>query len=148
MDAEVDFGEVAVRLRGRQVSLFLFAFRLSFSGKAVHRIFASGGQGAFFERHVHAFTVLGGVPLSHVRYDTTATPTLERGNLANIGHHRLLSGFTKILTGTVAYLRPGGHVVITVRPWREHAELIIPLHLIAHEDVLVFHRPPWMSPQA
>jgi tRNA1(Val) A37 N6-methylase TrmN6 len=116
--------------------------------------------------------------------------TLDRGNLANIGHHRLLSGFTKILTGTAAFLRPGGHIAITIRPWREHAELIdlpsqilacgrhagliptercvallarvadddlvtrgsffqrdfirkqrragLPLHLIAHEDVLVF----------
>ncbi len=119
--------------------------------------------------------------------------TLDRGNLANIGHHRLLSGFTKILTGAAAYLRPGGHVAITVRPWREHSELIdlpsqilacgihaglvpvercvallarlaehdlvargsffqrdfirkqraagLPLHLIAHEDVVVFQRP-------
>jgi hypothetical protein len=49
---------------------------------------------------------------------------LDRGNLANIGHHRLLAGFTRILTLTTAYLRPGGRVVITVRPWREHAELI------------------------
>ncbi|MGH3573198.1 MAG: TRM11 family SAM-dependent methyltransferase [Pseudonocardiaceae bacterium] len=120
--------------------------------------------------------------------------TLDRGNLANIGHHRLLSGFTKILAGTAAFLRPGGHIAITIRPWREHAELIdlpaqilacgrhaglipvercvallarvadhdliargsffqrdfirkqrqagLPLHLIAHEDVLVFQRPP------
>jgi hypothetical protein len=119
--------------------------------------------------------------------------TLDRGNLANIGHHRLLSGFTKILAGTAAYLKPGGHVAITIRPWREHAELIdlpsqvlacglhaglipvercvallarageddlvargsffqrdfigkqrragLPLHLIAHEDVLVFRTP-------
>jgi hypothetical protein len=118
--------------------------------------------------------------------------TLDRGNLANIGHHRLLSGFTKILTRAAAYLRPGGHVAITVRPWREHAELIdlpsqilacghhaglvpvercvallarvaehhliprgsffqrdfirkqraagLPLHLIAHEDVIIFQR--------
>ena len=118
--------------------------------------------------------------------------TLERGNLANIGHHRLLSGLTKILTGAAASLRPGGHVVITVRPWREHTELIdlpsqilacghqaglipvercvallarlaehqliprgsffqrdfvrkqrtagLPLHLIAHEDVIIFQR--------
>ncbi|HEX8870836.1 MAG TPA: DNA methyltransferase [Lentzea sp.] len=116
--------------------------------------------------------------------------TLDRGNLANIGHHRLLSGFTRILAGLVPYLRPGGHIAITIRPWREHAELIdlpsqilacglhaglipvercvallaraaeddlvargsffqrdfirkqreagLPLHLIAHEDVLVF----------
>ena len=49
---------------------------------------------------------------------------LDRGNLANIGHHRLLAGFTRILTLTAPYLRPGGRVVITVRPWREHAELI------------------------
>ena len=49
---------------------------------------------------------------------------LDRGNLANIGHHRLLAGFTRILTVAARFLRPGGHVVITVRPWREHAELI------------------------
>jgi tRNA1(Val) A37 N6-methylase TrmN6 len=118
--------------------------------------------------------------------------TLDRGNLANIGHHRLLSGFTKILTATAAFLRPGGHIAITIRPWREHAELIdlpsqilacgthagliptercvallarvadddlitrgsffqrdfirkqrqagLPLHLIAHKDVLVFRK--------
>lgn len=119
--------------------------------------------------------------------------TLDRGNLANIGHHRLLSGFTRILGALVEFMRPGGHIAITVRPWREHAELIdlpsqiltcgrnaglipvercvallarvaehdfvargsffqrdflrkqreagLPLHLIAHEDVLVFRTP-------
>jgi hypothetical protein len=35
----------------------------------VHRVFASGGQEAFFEGHVHAFRVLGGVPTGKVRYD-------------------------------------------------------------------------------
>jgi hypothetical protein len=119
--------------------------------------------------------------------------TLDRGNLANIGHHRLLAGFTRILAGLTGYLRPGGHIAITIRPWREHAELIdlpsqilacgrhaglipvercvallaraaepdlvargsffqrdfirkqreagLPLHLIAHEDVLVLRTP-------
>ncbi|KRD23341.1 hypothetical protein ASE41_10120 [Streptomyces sp. Root264] len=43
-EAEVDFGEVAVRLRGELVKCHLFCLRLSFSGKAVHRVFASGGQ--------------------------------------------------------------------------------------------------------
>ena len=128
----------------------------------------------------------GGVHKYHHRYGNI----LDRGNLANIGHHRLLAGFTKILTATAAFLRPGGHIVITLRPWREHAELIdlpsqilacgidaglvpvercvallarvadqdlvargsffqrdfirkqrqagLPLHLITHEDVLVF----------
>jgi len=116
--------------------------------------------------------------------------TLDRGNLANIGHHRLLAGFTRILAALRTFLTPGGHIAITIRPWREHAELIdlpsqilacgraagltpverdvallaraattdlvprgsffqrdfirkqreagLPLHLIAHEDVLVF----------
>ncbi|MEG8179298.1 site-specific DNA-methyltransferase [Nocardia terpenica] len=119
--------------------------------------------------------------------------TLDRGNLANVGLGRLLSGFTRVLTATTPLLRPGGHVVITARPWRQHAELIdlpahiltcgilaglepvercaallgrlvdddlvarssffqrdfivknrdagLPVHLIAHEDVLVFRRP-------
>jgi SAM-dependent methyltransferase len=116
--------------------------------------------------------------------------TLDRGNLANIGHHRLLAGFTRILAALRTFLKPGGHIAITIRPWREHSELIdlpsqilacgraagllpvernvallaraadtdlvargsffqrdfirkqreqgLPLHLIAHEDVLVF----------
>lgn len=68
-EAEVDFGEVVVRLRGEPVTCMLFAFRLSFSGKSVHRIFASGGQEAFLEGHVHAFNALGGVPTGKVRYD-------------------------------------------------------------------------------
>ncbi|MFD0207039.1 MULTISPECIES: IS21 family transposase [Saccharothrix] len=68
-EAEVDFGEVTVRLRGEQVVLFLFCLRMSFSGRAVHRVFASGGQEAFFEGHVHAFRVLGGVPTGKIRYD-------------------------------------------------------------------------------
>ncbi|MEV6602736.1 DNA methyltransferase [Kutzneria sp. NPDC051319] len=131
----------------------------------------------------------GGVQKYHHLYGNT----LDRGNLANIGHHRLLAGFTRILAGLAGYLRPGGHIAITIRPWREHAELIdlpsqilacgrhaglipiercvallaraaeqdlvargsffqrdfirkqreagLPLHLIAHEDVLVFRTP-------
>ncbi|OXR45177.1 Modification methylase DpnIIB [Nocardia cerradoensis] len=56
---------------------------------------------------------------------------LDRGNLANVGLGRLLSGFTRILTGAAEFLAPGGHVVITARPWRQHAELVnLPAHLI------------------
>jgi hypothetical protein len=72
MEAEVDFGDVAVRLHGQLVTLVLFSLRLSFSGKAVHRIFASGGQEAFFEGHVHAFRVLGGA--RSTRPVTTSNP--------------------------------------------------------------------------
>lgn len=59
-EAEVDFGDVTIKLAGKLVTCYLFAFRLSYSGKAVHRIFASAGQEAFFEGHVHALNVLGG----------------------------------------------------------------------------------------
>ncbi|MEU1947034.1 IS21 family transposase [Streptomyces sp. NPDC020125] len=69
MEAEVDFGDVTVRLDGKLVTCYLFSFRLSYSGKAVHRVFASCGQEAFFEGHVHALQTLGGVPRSKVRYD-------------------------------------------------------------------------------
>lgn len=56
---------------------------------------------------------------------------LDRGNLANVGLGRLLSGFTRILSGAAEFLAPGGHVVITARPWRQHAELVnLPAHLI------------------
>jgi transposase len=68
-EAEVDFGEVVVRLAGELVSCFLFCLRLSFSGKAVHRVSLSGGQEAFFEGHEHALRVLGGVPAGKIRYD-------------------------------------------------------------------------------
>lgn len=69
VEAEVDFGEVWVKLAGTATCCHLFTFRLSFSGKAVHRVFASCGQEAFFEGHVHAFRSLGGVPTGKVRYD-------------------------------------------------------------------------------
>ncbi|WP_242440668.1 Mu transposase domain-containing protein [Streptomyces sp. CB02923] len=68
--AEVDFGDVTVRLGGELVVCYLFAFRLPCSGKAVHRIFTSSGQEAFFEGHVHALNTLGGVPTGKVRYDS------------------------------------------------------------------------------
>lgn len=37
--------------------------------RPVHRVFASGGQEAFFEGHEHALRVLGGVPFGKIRYD-------------------------------------------------------------------------------
>ncbi|WP_162291418.1 hypothetical protein [Mycobacteroides stephanolepidis] len=63
-EAEVDFGDVVIELRGQPVTCALFSLRLrlSFSGRALHRGFFSAGQEAFLEAHVHAFEVLGGVP--------------------------------------------------------------------------------------
>lgn len=68
-EAEVDFTDVWTRLAGRPVKAHMFTLRLSYSGKAVHRLFASQSQEAFLEGHVEAFRVLGGVPTRHIRYD-------------------------------------------------------------------------------
>lgn len=76
-DAEVDFGEVWVDLAGQRVKCYLFAFRLAYSGRAVHRVSRSCGQQAFFEGHVHALAVLGGVPAGQVRYDNL-TPAVNK----------------------------------------------------------------------
>ena len=51
------------------MTVHLFSLRMSYSGKAVHRVSATGGQEAFFEGHAHAFAVLGGVPAGKIRYD-------------------------------------------------------------------------------
>ncbi len=45
-------------------------------------------------------------------------------NLAYRDHDTLAHGFTDILAGCRAVLRPGGHVVITARPYRRHGELV------------------------
>ncbi len=68
-EAEVDFADLWIVLCGVKTKVFLFTFRLSYSGKAVHRVFATAGQEAFLEGHVHALESLGGVPIVHVRYD-------------------------------------------------------------------------------
>ncbi|MVU77137.1 site-specific DNA-methyltransferase [Nocardia sp. ET3-3] len=78
--------------------------------------------------HGHVKTKPGeGVQKRNHRYG----PVLDRGQLANVGLGRLLSGFTRILAASAAYVRPGGHIVITARPWRQHTELIdLPAHII------------------
>jgi len=68
-EAEVDFGEVTVTLAGEAARCYLFAFRLSCSGKGCHRVYASQAQEAFLEGHVAAFEAAGGVPSGHIRYD-------------------------------------------------------------------------------
>ncbi|MDG4793533.1 DNA methyltransferase [Micromonospora sp. WMMD1082] len=45
-------------------------------------------------------------------------------NLAYRSHGELADGFTAILAGCRTLLRPGGHVVVTARPYRRHGELI------------------------
>ena len=67
-EAEVDFGDVWLHLGGELTRCALFTLRLAYSGKAVHRVFASQGQEAFIEGHLEAFRVLGGTPVDKIRY--------------------------------------------------------------------------------
>ena len=68
-EGEVDFADLWIDLAGVRTKVFLFTMRLSFSGKAVHRAFATQGQEAFLEGHLAAFEVFGGTPMFHIRYD-------------------------------------------------------------------------------
>jgi transposase len=68
-EAEVDFHDLWVVLRGVKTKTALFTMRLSYSGRAAHRAFLTQGQEAFLEGHVHAFERLGGVPVDKIRYD-------------------------------------------------------------------------------
>lgn len=80
-EAEVDFGEVWVILAGVKTKCHMFAFRLSNSGKAIHRVYSTQGQEAFLEGHIAAFDEIGGVPTRHIRYDnlTAAVTTVIYG---------------------------------------------------------------------
>jgi hypothetical protein len=48
----------------------------------------------------------------------------DTANLAYTEHDELAEGFTQILTGCAAVLRPGGHVGVTARPYRRYGELL------------------------
>ncbi|SEO17952.1 IS21 family transposase [Cryobacterium luteum] len=68
-EAEVDFGEVWVVLAGVKTKCHMFTFRLSYSGKAIHRVYPTQAQEAFLEGHIDAFEDIGGIPTRHIRYD-------------------------------------------------------------------------------
>ena len=68
-EAEVDFADLWIVLAGVKTKVFLFTLRLSYSGKAVHRGYATASQEAFLDGHRYAFEQLGGIPTVHIRYD-------------------------------------------------------------------------------
>jgi transposase len=68
VEAEVDWGEAKVRLRGELVDAHLFLMRPCFSGASFVMAFATETQQAFLEGHVAAFEFFGGV-FDLVRYD-------------------------------------------------------------------------------
>lgn len=71
-EAEVDFGEVWVILAGVKTKCHMFTFRLSYSGKAIHRVYSTQSQEAFLEGHIDAFEEIGGMPTLHIKYDNLA----------------------------------------------------------------------------
>src|SRR5262249_29771451 len=68
-EAEVDFHDLWVLMRGVKTKTALFTMRLSYSARAAHRGFLTQGQEAFLEGHVYGFERVGGVPVDKVRYD-------------------------------------------------------------------------------
>ncbi len=68
-EAEVDFADLWIVLAGVKTKVFLFTLRLSYSGKAIHRAYATASQEAFLDGHRYAFEQLGGIPTRHIRYD-------------------------------------------------------------------------------
>jgi transposase len=68
VEAEVDWGEAKIRLRGELVDAHLFLMRPCFSGASFVIAFESETQQAFLEAHVAAFEWFGGV-FDLVRYD-------------------------------------------------------------------------------
>ncbi|MFI6604156.1 IS21 family transposase [Nonomuraea sp. NPDC050536] len=108
VEAEVDFGEVWVNLAGTMTVCYMFVFRMSYSGKAVHRVTASCGQEAFLEGHEHAFNVLGGLPTGQVRYDNLTSAVAQvlgftRGRVEN----ERWTAFRSHYGLEVFYCRPG-----------------------------------------
>ncbi|MDH6115138.1 transposase [Kitasatospora sp. MAP12-15] len=68
-EAEVDFADFWLDLSGQRRKCVLFTLRLSYSGTAIHRVYATASQEAALEGHAEAFAVLGWVPSVHIRYD-------------------------------------------------------------------------------
>ena len=87
-EAEVDFAEAWVVLAGTLTKCHLFTLRLSYSGKAVHRLYVTQAQEAFLEGHAEAFSALGGVPTRHIRYDNLKPAVTQ----VCFGRNRIESG--------------------------------------------------------
>ena len=75
--------------------------------------------------HTHGQVTAGvdGQPVgkSDFRYSPTRRGS---GNLAHAGFGALLDGFEEILASSLTLLRPGGHVVLTTRPFRRNGDLV------------------------
>lgn len=102
-EAEVDWGEATVLLRGQPVEVGLFHMRACHSGAGFCLAFARQTQQAFLEGHVEAFAFFGGV-FGLVRYDNLSAAVkrvlwgrrrVETDRLVALrSHYRFRSQFT------------------------------------------------------
>ena len=106
-EAEVDFGEVYVVIKGVKTKCQMFIYRLSFSGKAVHRVYPTGAQEAFLEGHIDAFETLGGVPTRHIRYDNLTSAVLAVVHGGNRRRRRTTVVVPVVLRIRSFYCQPG-----------------------------------------
>lgn len=110
-EAEVDFADLWIWWAGVKTKVFLFTLRLSCSGKAVHRAYATCSQEAFLDGHRYAFEQLGGIPTRHIRYDNLKSAV-----------SRVLTGRTRVESERwVAFRSHYGFDVFYCRPGVEGA---------------------------
>ena len=69
-EAQVDFGEAQVRLRGEQVKVAMFVMTLPYSDAIFCQVFPKECTEAFQEGHKRAFAFFGGVP-HRISYDNS-----------------------------------------------------------------------------
>jgi len=75
-DAQVDWGEAVVELKGERETVQLFVMRLNYSRRVFMMAFPRQRQEAFFEGHVAAFKHFGGVPY-RISYDNLKAAVQE-----------------------------------------------------------------------
>jgi len=75
-DAQVDWGEAEVEMKGERGTVELFVMRLCYSRRVFMMAFPTQRQEAFFEGHVKAFEHFGGVT-QRISYDNLKVAVLE-----------------------------------------------------------------------
>ena len=75
-DAQVDWGEGQVIMRGERITVQLFVMRLSYSRRTFVKAYPTQRQECFFDGHVNAFTFFDGVPRRLV-YDNLKVAVYE-----------------------------------------------------------------------
>jgi transposase len=107
-EAQVDFGEAVVVLRGERVKVAVYVMGLPYSDACFLQVFPRECSETFFEGHVRAFQFLGGVPY-RITYDNTSIAVskvmrgrereLTEGFLRFQSHHLFEAHFCRVGRG-------------------------------------------------